>query len=69
VQPIIDDTEQIVAHCESFSVVCSNTSRTARSLTSGVNVDALPITVSSSRNSVSGNPGAVHYSVFDDHRQ
>src|SRR5512143_3971887 len=47
VQPILPATGQIAAHCDSCSPWCSSTSLTARSRTSGENLDDFFITPSS----------------------
>jgi hypothetical protein len=47
VHPILDAIALYVAHCDSCSLRCSPTSRTARSRTSGKNLVSLLVTVSS----------------------
>ena len=60
--PILVAIDPIAAHCDSYSPWCSNTTRTARSRTSGECLVCLLMAPSSQGFGASGNPGAVQNS-------
>src|SRR5690606_30668821 len=56
-QPIFSAIDWMAAHCEEYSLSCSNTIRTARSRTSGEYFFALVMTPISQRLEPPANPG------------
>ena len=59
VQPILDATDWIAAHCEICLSVWSKTSRTDRSRTSGEYLCGLPMEPILPNNRLSGKPGGI----------
>src|SRR5690606_9308103 len=66
-QPIFSAIDWMAAHCEEYSLSCSNTIRTARSRTSGEYFFACLMTPISQRLEPPANPGRFSFRVEHEH--